>query len=222
MTKILLHLVIIVLFIITLSGCDIAKQESFVKLPICDTSLNLDTPAFKKEIYNSIGRINPSVEMTKLYISEANLRSYNKGYDSIAVRLFDYYDDQETDIIEIRKHCEGWVAQFNKIKRSNVNGKVLVEVETKKYLKPKSGWRDFTSKIFDLGITSLPDWSYIDDYNPSTDGYMITVEVATSKYYRIYDYLNPRHKPEIKEARKIVEIMEIIEKELGVKRKFKI
>jgi hypothetical protein len=48
MTKILLHLVIIVLFIITLSGCDIAKQESFVKLPICDTSLNLDTPAFKK------------------------------------------------------------------------------------------------------------------------------------------------------------------------------
>jgi hypothetical protein len=51
---------------------------------------------------------------------------------------------------------------------------------------------------------------------------MITVEVATSKYYRIYDYLNPRHKPEIKEARKIVEIMEIIEKELGVKRKFKI
>jgi hypothetical protein len=192
-------------------------------VPKCDTILHLDTPFLKKEnIVNRLGRDNPAYLLIQDDLKRTNLRAYDKGYDSIAIRLFYNYFGPEIDIVEIRKHCEGWIAQFIKIKRHSEKERVMVDVVENKFISPESGWTNFTSKIFALGITSLPDYSEIPDYNPENDGHSLTVEIATAKYYRIYTYLNPKTKPNIPEAKKIEEIMELIEQEFGIKRKTKI
>ena len=120
--------------------------------------------------------------------------TYKSGYDSIAIRLWYDYASDEKDVIEIRKHCDGWVGEYTKIVSYLDNGKVYNKIGEKGNLYPKSGWDLFTKKIFGLGIITLPHFGDIPDYNPASDGYSIDVKIATKEYYRIYTYLQPRTK----------------------------
>jgi hypothetical protein len=185
---------------------------------ICDTILKLDTPSF--EMINVIGernRINPAFKYIQLDLEGTGLMNYKTGYDSIAIRIWYDYQTDEQDIVEIRKHCEGWKGEFIKIISYVENGKVYNKIEEKRKLYPKSGWDSFTKKIFDLGIIALPDFGDIPGYDPAMDGMSIDVEIATKKYYRIYSYLQPRTKKDIKEANTIETILKIIEKEFDFK-----
>lgn len=213
---------IILLFFIT-NSCKHKKSYISIKLPQCDTILNLDTPILKKEnVFDGPDRINPTYTIVQEDVKALGLRVYDKGYDSIAIRLFYNYSGPEADIIEIRKHCEGWIAELIKIKRRTEKEKVIIDIVERKPLFPESEWKDFTKKILNLGITTLPDCFEIPNYNHASDGSSITIEISTAKYYRVYYYLNPITKPHIEEAKKIEEIMDVIEQEFGIKRKTKI
>ncbi len=80
---------------------------------------------------------------------------------------------------------------------------------------PKSGWANFTRKLFKSNITTLPDFSEISNYNPANDSHSISVEISTKKYYRIYTYLDPKTKPNIKEAAEIEKILQLIDEEFN-------
>lgn len=205
-----------------LNSCNQLTSTSY-EIPKCDTSLNLESHLFKKgNVVNKNGRVNPTFSFTQDDVKKIGLMQYDKGYDSIAIRLFYNYFGPEADIVEIRKNCEGWIGQYIKIKRRTENENVKVDVLKKVFVIPKSGWQKFTNKIFDLGITTLPDFSEIPNYNPSNDGHSLNVEISTKTYYRIYSYLNPKTKPDIEQAQKIEQIMDLIEQEFSINRKIKI
>lgn len=186
---------------------------------VCDTVLNLDSSSVKMiNVFREGNRVNPAFKKIQLDLEGTGLMNYKSGYDSIAIRLWYYYATDEQDVIEIRKHCDGWVGEYTKIVSYLENGKVYNKIGKKKFLYPKSGWDLFTKKIFGLGIITLPDFGDIPDYNPATDGNLIDVEIATKEYYRVYTYLQPRTKKrDIKEANTLETILKLIEKEFDFK-----
>ena len=186
---------------------------------ICDTVLNLDTSSLKMiNVINKWNMVNASYEFIQRDLKGTGLMNYKTGYDSIAIRVWYNYETDQQDLIEIRKHCDGWVGQYSKIISYAENGKVYNKIGEKRNLYPQSGWDLFTKKIFGLGIITLPDFSDIPDYDPATDGMSIEVEIATKEYYRIYTYLQPRTKKRyIKEANTLEIILKLIEKEFDFK-----
>ena len=155
--------------------------------------MNLDTPLLKMEnVINLSGRIKPAYTNIQNDIRRAGFKTYTKGYDSIAIRLFYDYNNPEFEIVEMRKNCEDWVFLYFKLRRHIGNEEIKVDIIKQKIIIPQSGWKDFTNKIFDLGIATLPDYSYIPEYNAANNGYSLTVEISMSKYYRIYTYLGPK------------------------------
>lgn len=186
---------------------------------ICDTVLNLDTSSLKMiNVINKWNRLNAAYEFIQRDLKGTGLMNFKSGYDSIAIRVWYNYETDEQDVIEIRKHCNGWIGEYTKIIRYAENGKVYSKIGEKRQLYPKSGWDSFTKKIFGLGIITLPDFSDIPDYDPATDGNAIDVEIATKEYYRIYTYLQPRTKKrDIKEANTLEIILKLIEIEFDFK-----
>ncbi len=186
---------------------------------ICDTVLNLDTSSLKMiNVVNKWNRLNAAFEFIQRDLKGTGLMNYKSGYDSIAIRIWYQYETDEKDLIEIRRHCEGWTGEFIKIISYAENGKVYNKIGKKRNLYPKSGWDLFTKKIFELGVITLPDFSDIPDYDPATDGTYIDVEIATKEYYRIYTYLQPRTKKRyIKEANALETILKLIEEEFDFK-----
>ena len=186
---------------------------------VCDTVLNLDSSSVRMiNVINEGNRINPTFKYIQLDLEGTKLMNYKSGYDSIAIRLWYDYDSDEKDVIEIRKHCDGWVGEYTKIVSYLDNGKVYNKIGEKRNLYPKSGWDLFTKKIFGLGIITLPDFGDIPDYNPASDGNSIDVEIATKEYYRVYTYLQPRTKKrDIKEANTLETILKLIEAEFDFK-----
>lgn len=187
---------------------------------ICDTVLNKDTASIKMiNVISERNRINPAFKYIQLDLEGTGLMNYKSGYDSIAIRVWYYYATDTRDVIEVRKHCNGWIGQYTKIINYLENGKVYNKIGEKRILSPKSGWALFTKKIFGLGIITLPDFGDIPNYDvPSTDGMAIDVEIATKEYYRVYTYLQPRAKKmDIKEANALETILKLIEKEFDFK-----
>lgn len=215
---------VILLLSFVLSYCTFQNSNNNFSLVKCDTTLNLDTPSFSRfNVINRYGKFNPAVRFIQFDTKKAGLKNYINGYDSIAIRLWYQYSGSESEIVEIRKHCTGWVADFFTIKTHMEQDDTIVNIISKRIgQEPKSGWANFTKKLFELNITTLPDFSEIPEYNAANDGQSVDVEISTNKYYRVYSYLGPKTKPEIKEAKNLEEIMELIETEFGVKRKMKI
>ncbi len=186
---------------------------------VCDTVLNLDSSSLKMiNVSRKGNRINPAFKYIQLNLEGTGLMNYKCGYDSIAIRLWYGYGTAEIDVVEIRKHCDGWVGEYAKIINYLENGKVYNKIGKKKFLYPKSGWDFFTKKIFGLGIMTLPDFGDIPDYNPASDGMWIDVEIATKESYRVYTYLQPgTKKSDIKEANTLETFLKLIEKEFDFK-----
>ncbi len=186
---------------------------------VCDTALNLDSPSIKMiNVLSKGNRVNPTFKYIQLDLEGTGLMNYKGGYDSIAIRVWYDYATDVKDVIEIRKHCDGWVGEYIKIVSYLENGKVYNKIGEKSNLYPKSGWDLFTKKIFELDVITLPDFGDIPDYNPASDGMSIDVEISTKKYYRIYTYLQPRTKKSyIKEANTLETILKLIEKEFDFK-----
>lgn len=216
---------LIITIVLTNISCNNSNEiKNGGTLSDCDTVLRLDTPFFKKfDSINKFGRLDATYEFTQRDINAAGLRNYKYGYDSIVIRVWYDYAKSETDIIEIRKNCENWVAELITIKRSMENDKILATIIKKKILDtPKSGWNNFTKRLFELNVTTLPPFSDIPNYDAASDGYSVDIEIATKSYYRVYSYLQPRSHVRFKEAEAVVKIMELIDEEFGIERKIKI
>lgn len=85
---------------------------------------------------------------------------------------------------------------------------------------PKSGWKLLLDSLNRLKIMSLPDMSDIPNYELSTDGNGVTIEIASKNRYRVYSYQNPfYYQTKFVEAQNIVRIMELLEREFEFKRR---
>lgn len=117
----------------------------------------------------------------------------------------------------------------------NVKGKWSAELYNYKYLtpdssytpdslagqkvslkKPPSGWNNLLNKLLDLQILTLPDFESIPKYFSATDQKYVTIEIATEKYYRFYEYPDPYIQKGISSAKKMVKILELVKKEFDL------
>lgn len=176
---------------------------------------------FEKEIpTDKRGDYFPSYYLTKEYTKKAGLRSLENGFDSICIRLWYIYGvGSSWQVVEIKKSSKEWLGEFilltaakNK-KDSSIGLQKSILFET-----PKSGWDVFTKELFHSNVITLPTDELITGYKTNTDGHLVIVEIATEKYYRIFNYSDLKYNSNIKEARVISEIMIQVEKEFGVER----
>ena len=89
---------------------------------------------------------------------------------------------------------------------------------TRREVNPKSSWANIINQLNSLDLFSLPDYTDVKGFPLGTDGSQVMVEVATKKMYRFYRYPEPYNigQDNIKEARKIKDIMRIIEIGMGL------
>jgi len=176
---------------------------------------------FKKEIpTDKRGDYFPSYYLIKKYTKKAELRNLENGFDSICIRLWYIYGiGSSWQVVEIKKNSKEWLSEFilltadknKKDSSTRIQKSILFE-------KPKSGWDVFTKELFNYNITTLPTDELIKGYKRNTDGHFVIVEIATEKYYRIFNYSDLNYNSNIKEARVISDIMKLVEREFGVER----
>lgn len=79
---------------------------------------------------------------------------------------------------------------------------------------PGSGWEELWQKLVNKGILTLPDATSIRCEGNVEDGVGYVVEYNTDNAYRTYLYDNPQY-AKCKEAKQMIEIVEIFNRELG-------
>jgi hypothetical protein len=158
--------------------------------------------------------------------NKIGLSNLENGFDSLQIRVWYAYASCDTSQLFLLKRKEGkWAAElYTLIYRLNESDGSLMSIDKEVLIKtPKSGWQSFTGKIVELGIASLPDSKKIAGYPDFADGNSIIVEVSSGFKYRIYSYKEPsKVMDEINEARKIEEILKLIESEFDFTRLRKI
>lgn len=161
------------------------------------------------------------------------LHSLEKGFDSIQIRL--WYEDFSIGerLIILSNSNKGWKAEVStisiddnpnfkgdEIERANADFLIkYIVTRTIESKMPKSGWDKFIRKLFNLNILTLPDEGKVTaiDQGGGTDGWSITVEIATKKVYRYYGYSNPDFfYRNAEEARNINHILVLIDEEFGL------
>jgi len=151
------------------------------------------------------------------------LLDLSKGYDSIFIRLYYSYSFSNTSqLVEIfyDKKNQKWQSlihyllfeySVNDTSLSNIKDSVVQSF-------PKSGWQAMMKRLNALDIINLKDSRNFKNYVLPMDGAGVTVQVATQNKYRMYSYVMPvLSKDIIPDAKKMVDILDLIEKELGFK-----
>lgn len=151
------------------------------------------------------------------------LPDLSNGYDSVFIRLYYSYSSSNiSQLVEIfyDKKNEEWQSRIHTLKfEYSINGDSLLNVkDSVRSSMPKSGWQVMMKKINSLDIFNLPDFRTFESYELPMDGAAVTVQVATKKKYRMYSYIMPiLSKNSIIDAKKMVDILHVIEDELGFK-----
>lgn len=158
-------------------------------------------------------------KMVQANTKRIGLNFLDKGYDSIFIRLW-YVYRFSLQVVDLKKSEAVWKAEFHNMQLDLINDTIQpVNIKSNPAF-PKSGWENFTGKLFALNVLNLPDDLEIKDYhlNGAMDASFVTVEIATKSKYRIYSYTEPYVHLEFPEAKSMENIIKLIDEELGVKR----
>ncbi len=182
----------------------------------CTQHENLNIPSFPLKNSDSI-RVDNLISQKR---KQLNIESLETGFDSIQIRIwYEYSLLKKRDLI-ILKFTQGeWNGTFYSM---IVDWDPLKTTETilsksVKNVKPKSGWNNFTKKLVDLKLTTLPNMRDIPGLSDTwDDGTTYAVEIAAGKKYRTYSYHEPEEFKDYWQANKMLAILEIFSKELNV------
>lgn len=147
--------------------------------------------------------------------------SLEVGFDSLQIRI--WYSASFCDsvqLITLKKINSYWSAELYSLKYNyDEKGDKIISLDKRVEAKfPKSGWGNFIEKLYDLKILTLPNAESLPGYAECFDGAGITIEVATLKEYRIYNYPCLGSFLKIWQCRNALEILELIESEFGFTR----
>lgn len=189
------------------------------KLNSCDTSLNLDTPRIVRDFGKNWKGSNPMYDLIIPDIDSLGMDRYDKGYDSIALRIWFCYRYDGYDVIDIRKSCKEWLAHSCNIYSDRIEGRrwKLSVSNFRVITEPKSGWEKFTKSLFDSSFTQLPDCMELPNYNVPNDAPASVIEIATSNTYRIFTYSALNLNSDKKEVQIFRNTLDLIETEMKFK-----
>jgi hypothetical protein len=182
-----------------------------------------DTAKFKREIpIWSNGRPELFFSLAQQKGKQLSLQSLETGFDSLQIRMwYDYSQVAQRDLLIISRTNSSWTAVVYNLTVDWDSFTDTEKIKTKKYknVTPKNGWDNLVRKLAELKITTLPNMDDIPGLEDGwRDGISYNVEVATKQMYRFYGYHLP-HKFQDKfwQAKNMVHILKLIEKEFGLK-----
>lgn len=150
-----------------------------------------------------------------------DLRTKSLPKDGVEIRVwyFPPYGEPNKEAIVFRKTNEIWRAFYLKDEQNQPESEKKSEnIHVKPFFgKPTSGWDSFTKEVFDAGLLTISDMLEDkscdeENYRGYLDPSIFIVEIYKDKTYRTYKQL-PVASSKCIEARKMVKVAEIIEKE---------
>jgi len=202
----------------------------------CGNDLSFDNKIkFDKEfniisdtIVKDLPKLKP-VEQSAAYSSSdlknkrAGFSSMENGADSIKIRVWYLYQVGHTEhVVEIENINKKWVfSQYIlTFKYDQIHDSVIFVGKTVQHKNPNSGNERFIQKLFELEILTLPSSESISDYSGANaiDAGRVDVEIASENKFRFYSYDDPFRHYSNRNAKKMEDIMTLIEKEFNFKR----
>jgi len=154
-------------------------------------------------------------------LEKLGLSSLQDGFDGTQIRIWIEHDlpDTQQGII-FTEHNSKWEGEFYYFKVHNDSKGELKSVDKRVERKnPKSGWKIFIDSLMATDIEKLPDHALIPGYRLVTDPLTITVEIATPKLYRFYQYpALQANVDKFPDAGKLEKALQLIEKEFDFRR----
>jgi hypothetical protein len=175
---------------------------------------------------NKKGKPPRQFELVRKIENIIGLKKITNGFDSIQMRIWSSYRyNDSTQLLIIKNSFGNWTIEaYNLFLKFNVNDDSLIGVDKimtvdNKQIITQNEWKKFTKKIFNLDITTLPDSRYISNYYDATEADIIIFEISTQFKYRFYTYEDPlQHKKTNIQAKKIINILDLIDKTFKMKR----
>lgn len=148
------------------------------------------------------------------------LNTLEDGIDSLQIRIWYGYAFKDSGQLVVLNNQGGqWSAGFYNFAYHYDDQRAKLEriAKTVVYREPWSGWDNFSRRLFELRITTLPDMTLIENYPVIADGDGIVIEVATKNKYRIYSYHEPAigEKERVEEAKNVNAIIKLIKNEFA-------
>lgn len=155
------------------------------------------------------GRKNLDSMLMEQKIHQLGLESLEKGYDSLQIRVwFDYSMAKTKHLVVLKRNHGQWDGRLYTMQTAwygDTDSMTIVRHTVRKVV-PEMGWNNFTSKLFDQNITTLPEGE-----DGGMDGVTYNIEIATKKSYRHYKYWSPETtEKKYRESRNMVKIIELL------------
>ena len=177
------------------------------------------TEPFKKEIptYRD-GGVDIFYSLAKAKQKQLGLDSLENGFHNLQIRVwYDFALVRERKLVVITNKDTNWTATVYDL-QVDWDGRTETILSKKvKQVTPKSGWANFSKKLLDLKVLTLPNQDDVPNYGGGADGRTYNVEVATKNQYRFYGYWEPHeYQDKFWQAKNMVDILNLLEQELSV------
>jgi hypothetical protein len=122
-------------------------------------------------------------------------------------------------IVTMEKTGGLWHGNLYSVFRAVENDSMVVRKIKSQTLNPASGWTHLMLKLQELEIYDLPDETEVPEIKSGCcDGSSYAFEIKNGATCRTYSYSNPQFDQNVLECQKVVSMLDLIEKELGVPR----
>jgi len=210
--KIFRYFAIIIIF--SIAACN--REKNSVNQ---SATFAVTTKPFKKEIPTyPDGSFDIFYRLTKTKEKQLGLDSLESGFDNLQIRIwYDLSLVRERRLVIIKNTDTNWTATTYDL-QVDWDGKTETILSKKvKNVTPKSGWANFSKKLLDLNILTLPNQDDIANYGGGFDGTTYNVEIATKNQYRFYGYWQPEvFQDKFWQAKNMANILKLLWQELGM------
>lgn len=166
----------------------------------------------------------PSVKSNEAqFRKDLNIPDLAKGSDSFCIKIV--YGCSPFRITTIVNYKGKWSAEISTTSSAarDESDPAFAKFEFKhtraiRQEQPKSGWKVFIQKLFDLDILTLPieDSILRREKSAATDGCGAAVEIASRNYYRGYSYINFGEGSNNKAENNLSQILGFIDREFSL------
>jgi len=146
------------------------------------------------------------------------LDSLENGFQDLQIRV--WYNAalvKDRKLVVITNKDSNWTAAIYDLPVTRAGETETMLSKKTNQLSPKSGWQSFSKKLLELKIMTLPNQDDVEGYSAGEGGTTYSVEVATKDQYRFFNYWQPQgYKDRFWQARKMTEMLQLFETELGI------
>jgi hypothetical protein len=173
---------------------------------------------FKTEIPTDIfGAVDIFYQTAKDRQQQLGLDSLENGSHDLQIRVwYNFSSVKDRKLVIITNKDNNWTAAVYDFQVDRTGETETMLSKKIRQASPKSGWQAFSKKLLDLKTLMLPNQDDVEGYSAGDGGTTYSVEVATKKQYRFYNYWQPQeYQNRFWQAKNMTEMLQLFETELG-------